>query len=169
MSAGRSRPRQPPRLLLVPLLLTLLLCLLLGVTLSGAHLAGAAGLAPWFATSPLPALSPAQAAKLVVLARLAAIVGGFLLVLGHGARSTADRALVIGFAWLLLLGGALVAVLDITPALLGVAWPNLVRVEQLLKWAIFGCCALLLARRVLVTRHRQRSEGTPAGSAAGPD
>ena len=169
MSSRRSRPRQstsPPGTRLagspragsprvgpgwlppVPLVLALLLCGLLLVMLSGAHLASAARLTPWLEPSPLPALSPAQTGKLVVLAGLAALTGGILLLLGQWPQTAADRKLRARFAWLLLPGGGLVAGLELAQ-ILALDWPGLQRAEEVGKWAVFAGCGAILGWRLL--------------------
>jgi hypothetical protein len=137
----------------VPLALTLLLGCLLTVLLSGAHLASAAGLAPWLTPSPLPPSSPAQTGKLLVYAALAALIVGSLLLIRQGAELPADRKLTARFAWLLLPGGGLYVGLDLAPAFgLEAAWIG--PAETALEGAVLGGCGLLLGLRLL-----QRGDG----------
>lgn len=133
---------------LVPLLLTLLLGGLITVMLTEAHLAGAAGLAPWLTPSPLPPLSPVQTGKLLVYAGLAALVSGSLLLVRKAVRLPADRRLTAGFAWLLLPGGGLFVGLDLAFAL-GFQSSWIDRAEHVVEWAVLGGCVLLLGHRLL--------------------
>lgn len=136
--------REPP---LVPLCLALLLGGLVLVMATGAHLTGAAGLAPWLTPSPLPAGSPTQAGKLVVHAGLAIVTAGSLLLVRQAARRPDDRRLTARFAWLLLAGGGLYVGLDLAPAL-GLRSPWIGLAEATVKWAVLGGCGLLLAHRL---------------------
>lgn|GEM_PF-2477149 len=141
---------------LVPLLLALLLGGLITVLPSGAHLAGAAGLAPRFTPSPLPPASLAQTGKLLVYAGLAALTAGSLLLVGRAARLPADRRLTTRFALLLLPGGGLSVGLDLAPAFgFQAAWIG--AAEDAAKWSVLGGCAWLLGRRLIAHRHRTPS------------
>ena len=132
-------------------MLALLLGGLLWVMLSGAHLASASRLAPWLDPSPVRALSPSQTGMLLVFAALAALTGGILLLLRHWPQVAADRALTTRFAWLLLPGGGLVAVLGLGQVF-GLDPPRLARAEEVVKWAVFGGCGALLGWRLLDER-----------------
>lgn len=143
----------------MPLALALLLGCLVAVMLSGAHLASAAGLAPWLTPSPWPPASPAQTGKLLVYAGLAAGIAGSLLLIRQAARLPTDRRLVAGFAWLLLPGGGLYVGLDLAPAFgFQAAWTD--RAENVVQWAILGGCGLLLGDRL---RQRDRARRSPDG------
>jgi hypothetical protein len=142
----------------VPVSLGFLLGCLVAVTLTGAHLAAAVGLAVWLTPSPLPPASPAQVGKLGVYVGLAALASCTLLLVRQAARLSADRRLIATFACLLLPGGGLYVVLDLAPAF-GFETVWLGPAEQLVKWGVLCGCGLLVGRRLLTP---------PADAAAWP-
>ncbi len=145
----------------VPLVLGLTLTLLLGVALGDAHLVMAHGLAPVIGPSPVPGLNAVQLAKLLILAALASMMLGAVLLALHARHDIHERRLACRFALTLALGGMASVGLDVAAMLGPIRLPAL---EALVEAMAFAACALLLGRHLL--RSRRRSSGQRAHAVA---
>jgi hypothetical protein len=123
---------------------------LVWLTQSDLHLLAAGRLGELIGPSPLPGLSRHQVGKVAALAGVAMLCGGAVLVALQWPRRAADRPLAKACLLLLALGGILVAIVDIAPAV----WPDLVDrelasgAERTLEQLVLGGCTVLVASRL---------------------
>lgn len=148
----------------VPLVLGFALTLLLWVALGDAHLVLAPRLALVIGPSPLPGLNAIQLAKLAILAALALMVIGAILVALHAPHDRREHRLALQFAQTLAVGATVSVGLDFAAMLGAVRLPV---VEALVEAATLIRCGLLLARHLWHSRNRpggQHLDAVPAWS-----
>ena len=145
----------------VPLVLGLVLALLLWVALGDAHLVMARGLAPVLGPSPVPGPGAVQLAKLLILAALASMMLGAVLLALHARHDLHERRLACRFTLTLALGGVASVGLDLMAIIGPIRLPAL---EALAEAVTFAACTLLLGRHLL--RSRRRPSGQRAHAVA---
>lgn len=149
----------------VPLVVALCWALVLGVAASGLHLTLAHRLAMLIGPPPVGWIGAVQLAKLVVVLALGAVLLGVVLLTLHAPQSRRERRLLLRFATVLGVGGALSLALDLAQM---VGRFDGSAVEALVEHATLGLAGSLLLAHWLAPLQRPAGGGSAsAGDAVG--